>query len=223
MAKIPDFKTKKSAAPRSRRGSMVDNPINLRSTVAFRVLGIAAKLTQGFLRSYTTRFGIGLPEWRTLGMLGQFGPMPSIRIAELADMDRGSISRAVAWLEGKDLVRRTDDPAHKRRQIVVLTTAGRRLHDRIAVVAQLRQQRILALFSPAERSALEAIFQKLDQWAEELRSGAIHPPPASARRPVTRPGSRAGPPKMAPSPVTSNREKLLAELEQFKRALESCP
>lgn len=222
MAKIENSKTKKRAAPRSRHGSTVENPINLRSTVAFRVLGIAAKLTQGFLQSYTTRFGIGLPEWRSLGMLGQFGPMPSIRIAELADMDRGSISRAVARLEGGDLVRRADDPAHKRRQIVVLTAAGRRLHDRIAVVAQIRQQRILALLSPAERSALEAIFQKLDQWAEELRSGAVHPPPKSATRPATRPGSRSGLPVQAPSPVTLNREKLLAELEQFKRVLESC-
>ena len=223
MAKIPDFKTKKSAAPRSRRGSMVDNPINLRSTVAFRVLGIAAKLTQGFLQSYTTRFGIGLPEWRTLGMLGRFGPMPSIRIAELADMDRGSISRAVAWLEGKHLVRRMDDLAHKRRQIVVLTAAGRRLHDRIAVMAQMRQQQILALLSPEERSALEAILQKLDQWAEKLRSGAVHPSPASGTRPATRPGSRSGLPRQALSPVALNREKLLAGLERFKRALKDCP
>lgn len=223
MAKVPDTKTKKSAAPRTRHGSTVENPINLRGTVAFRVLGIAAKLTQGFLQSYTTRFGIGLPEWRTLGMLGQFGSMPSIRIAELADMDRGSISRAVAWLEGKDLVRRMDDPAHKRRQIVVLTAAGRRLHDRIAVMAQMRQQQILALLSQEERSALEAIFQKLDQWAEKLRSGAVHPPPASVTRPATRARSRSGRRGQASSLVALNREKLLAELEQFKRALENYP
>lgn len=221
MARIPDSKTKKRATPRSRRGSMVHNPINLRSTVAFRVLGTAAKLTQGFLQSYTTRFGIGLPEWRTLGMLGQFGPMPSIRIAKLADMDRGSISRAVAWLGGKNLVRRTDDPAHKRRQIIVLTAAGRRLHDRIALVAQMRQQRILALLSPAERAALDGIFQKLDRWAEELRTGTVPPQPAAPPRIARRSGSGANLPRT--SPVALNREKLLAELTQFKRALESCP
>lgn len=226
MAKMSDSKTEKRAAPRSREnrpGPTVENPIDLRNTVAFRVLGIAAKLTQGFLQSYTTRFGIGLPEWRTLGMLGQFGPMPSIRVAELADMDRGSISRAVAWLEGKDLVRRTDDPAHKRRQIVVLTAAGRRLHDRIAVVAHNRQQQILALLSPAERSALEGIFKKLERWAEALRPGAVHLERESARPPATRPGSRAGPQRAALSLARLNREKLLAELEQFRRALESCP
>src|SRR3990172_4095372 len=151
MAKIQDSRTKKSAAPRFRHDSTVENPINLRGTVAFRVLGIAAKLTQGFLQSYTTRFGIGLPEWRTLGMLGQFGPLPSIRIAELAEMDRGSISRAVAWLEERDLVRRMDDPGHQRRKMVAMTVAGRRLHDRICAHAKARQRRIMDLLAPQEQ------------------------------------------------------------------------
>ncbi len=222
MAKMPISRARKGAAPRASRkpGSSVENPIDLRHTVAFRVLGIAGKLTNGFLQIYTARFGIGLPEWRTLGMLGQFGPIPSIRIADLADMDRGSISRVVAWLEAKKLVRRMDDPAHKRRQIVVLTAAGKRLHDRISAYAHLRQRRILALLSPAERSALDGIFQKLDQWADELRAGAVPPQPASTPGAARRPRSESN--LRATSQVTLNREKLLAELTQFKRVLENC-
>src|SRR6266508_6918853 len=80
------MKRPKQSSTRSRQ-----QPIDLRKTVTFRLLGIAGKLTQGFNNTYTARFGIGLPEWRTLGMLGQFGPLPSIRIAELAEMDRGAI------------------------------------------------------------------------------------------------------------------------------------
>ena len=220
---MPDSRTRKSTARRAAQklGSSVKNPIDLRSTVAYRVLGIAGKLTNGFLQIYTARFGIGLPEWRTLGMLGQFGPIPSIRIADLADMDRGSISRVVTWLERKKLVRRVDDPDHKRRQIVVLTAAGRRLHDRISAFAHIRQQRVLALLSPAERFALDGIFQKLDRWAEELRAGAVPPQPAAPPRIGRRSGSGASLPTI--SQVGLNREKLLAELAQFKRALENCP
>lgn len=218
---MPEAKIGKGTARRAARqpGSSVKHPIDLRGTVAYRVLGIAGKLTQGFLQIYTARFGIGLPEWRTLGMLGQFGPIPSIRIADLADMDRGSISRVVAWLEGKKLVRRADDPAHKRRQIVVLTAAGRRLHDRISAFAHARQRRILALLSPAERSALDGIFQKLDRWADELRAGAVPPQPASTPGAARRPRSESN--LRATAQVTLNREKLLAELVQFKRALEN--
>lgn len=186
----------------------VVQPIDLRRTVAFRVLGIASRLTQGFINRYTSQFGIGLPEWRTLAMLGQFGAIPSIRIAELADMDRGAISRAVAWLEEKDLVRRIDDPTHKRRKIVALTAAGKRLHDRISVFAQARQRRAMALLSRAEQELLDGIFEKLDRWADELASGSAQPRRSAA----------------AAAPDTSialRREKLLAELANLKRTIES--
>ena len=143
----------------------VDNPIDLREYLTFRLLRIAAKLTQGFIKSYTSQFEIGLPEWRTLGMLGQFGPLSSIRIAEYAEMDRGSISRAVAWLEQRDLVRRMDDPTHQRRKMVAITAAGKQLHDRIAAHAQARQRRAMELFTPAEREVINLALGRLDQWA----------------------------------------------------------
>ena len=146
-------------------------PASLARCEQLALLRIAAKLTQGFIQSYTAKFGIGLPEWRTLGMLGRFGPLPSIRIAELAEMDRASISRAVAWLEKRGMVRRLDDPAHQRRKTVAMTEAGRALHARIGAHARQRQQQILAALSPAEREGLNALLGKLDEWASELHSG----------------------------------------------------
>lgn len=215
MARAHASRGRKRGADRTR----VDQPIDLRRTVAFRVLGIASKLTQGFINRYTSQFGIGLPEWRTLGILGQFGAIASIRIAELADMDRGAISRAVAWLEDNDLVRRIDDPTHKRRKIVALTAAGKRLHDRISVFARARQRRAMALLSPAEKELLDGIFEKLDRWADELASGSTEPlgiAPASAPK---RPRAAASAP--ADAFIALRCEKLLAELQNFKRTIES--
>ena len=221
MARLSDSRNRKRTSPRKNPvlGHPVEKPIDLRNTVAFRLLGIASKLTQGFISRYTSQFGIGLPEWRTLGMMGQFGPLPSIRIAELAEMDRGAISRAVAWLEAKDLVRRIDDPTHKRRKIVALTAAGKRLHDRISALAQARQHRVLKLISPAEQETLNGIFEKLDQWADELRSRSSEPRRAAAAVTAT----RQGPAAPAASLVSLRREKLLAELAHFKRAIQNCP
>lgn len=197
----------------------VENPVDLRGTVSFRLLRIAGKLTQGFIQSYMSRFDVGLPEWRTLGMLGQFGPLPSIRIAELAQMDRGSISRAVAWLEQRDLVRRVDDPAHLRRKIVVMTAAGKRLHDRISVHVRARQRRILDLLSPQERAALDGILRKIDRWASELQAGAAFEggPGERALR-----GKTVQAKPVPASLILERREKLLAELAMFKRTIELC-
>ena len=172
-----------------RQGSMPrrQKPFDLRKTVTFRLLGTASKLTQGFINTYTARFGIGLPEWRTLGMLGQFGPLPSIRIAELAEMDRGAISRAVAVLDRLGLVKRRRDPSHKRRQVIALTASGRRLHAKISEFARWRHARLGELLTRVELAQLDKMLDKLDEWAEELRSGHAPDPAAAAGARKARP------------------------------------
>ena len=209
---------KKDKQPKSLHAVLLqplDNPIDLREMVTFRLLRIAAKLTQGFIQSYTAKFGIGLPEWRTLGMLGKFGPLPSIRIAELAEMDRASISRAVAWLEKRDMVRRLDDPGHQRRKIVAMTRAGKRLHDRICVHAQQRQELISASLSDIERSVLNQLLGKMDAWATELHSGARPAQGASATAPL-----EARTQSLPVSSGASGRDQLLLQVAQLKRAIE---
>ena len=209
---------KKDKQPKSLHAVLLqplDNPIDLREMVTFRLLRIAAKLTQGFIQSYTAKFGIGLPEWRTLGMLGKFGPLPSIRIAELAEMDRASISRTVAWLEKQDMVRRLDDPGHQRRKIVAMTGAGKRLHDRICAHAQQRQKQIIASLSDIERSVLDQLLGKMDAWATELHSEARPAQGAAATAPLaTRTQS------LPVSSGTSGRDQLLLQVAQLKRAIE---
>ncbi len=210
---------KTTSLSRSDSGPRVERPIDLRRTVPFRLLGIANKLTQGFLNVYTAEFGIGLPEWRTLGMLGQFGQLPSIRIAELAEMDRGAISRSVAWLEANGLVRRIDDPAHQRRKIVAMTGAGRRLHDRIALLARARQQEALDCLLPTELATLEGILDKLDRWADDLRTRGVRPNPRVDAKKPRRAQEHAT--ASLPPPIRLQREKLLAELASFKRTIET--
>jgi len=210
---MPKVGTRKAAvaAKSSVLLAPVADPIDLRDMVTFRLLRIGAKLTQGFISSYTSQFGIGLPEWRTLGMLGQFGPLPSIRIAELAEMDRGSISRAVAWLEQRDLVRRMDDPGHLRRKIVAMTAEGKRLHDRISLHAKQRQQKILASLTGDEQAVLNQLLAKLDLWAGELHAGAAE----EARVPLA--GTK---PLPVPDKPVPSREMLLEQVAQLKRAIE---
>jgi DNA-binding MarR family transcriptional regulator len=214
MTGKPSNGRQKQTAARNRKV-----PIDLRRTVTFRLLGTAGKLTQGFINTYTARFGIGLPEWRTLGMLGQFGSLHSIRIAELADMDRGAISRAVAALEREGLVRRVKDPDHKRRQEIVLTASGRRLHAEISEFARWRHERLGELLTRSEFAVLDTILDKLDQWAEDLRTGQDV---ASASGPVSDRGRTVPEPASAELSLSSeSRERLLSEIARFKRVISS--
>jgi DNA-binding MarR family transcriptional regulator len=191
--------------------------IDIRSTISFRVINIANKLTQGFLTKYTAEFGVGLPEWRTLGMLAQTGPISSIRIAELLEMDRGTISRSVAALEQRGRVRRLNDPSHRKRKIVAMTSSGRRLYQSISISVQERHRAWLECLSDAEREMLPAILEKLTVWAEALRTknstlqkGKESP---KARRIISQGASNA-------SLIVIKRDKLLGELVSFRRTVE---
>lgn len=207
------MKRRIAATPRNSAPPAAD-AIDLRATVTFRLLGIASKLTRGFISTYTGRYGIGLPEWRTLGMIGQFGPLPSIRIAELAEMDRGAISRAVAALERRGLVRRVPDPKHGRRKAIELTGMGRRLHAEVSGFARSRHDRLRKLLSRSELAILDQVLAKLDQWARELESGMSESMAESSR---PRKSAVAAPQAANPSLTAESRGRLLSELARFQR------
>lgn len=83
---------------------------------------------------------------------------------ELADrlrLDKSTVSRLVAGLEQRDLIRRHRDPGNRRYVQLMLTPAGRRLHRDLGTVMHRRQQRVLAHLTTAERQALRTGLQAL--------------------------------------------------------------
>ena len=69
-------------------------------------LNVAASLVSQALSSiYAERYGIGVPEWRVLVTLGEFGIMTGKAIGEHSHMHKTKVSRAVALLEKRKLVR----------------------------------------------------------------------------------------------------------------------
>lgn len=164
------------AAARRRRTRGV--PVDVTQTLAFRVLGLASRFTAQFAIYYTRRFGVGLPEWRTLALLGLHGPMPAARISDLAQVDRGLISRAIRDLEARRLVVRRRHPTDGRTQLVSLATKGMQLHDRIAAVVRQRQSYLLARLTPRERKGVERLLIALADALDDLGK---RPPPRGTR------------------------------------------
>ena len=76
---------------------------------------------------------------------------------ELADrlfLEKSTVSRMVADLENKGLVRRERDPDNRRTYRLKLTDAGRNFHVRVAEGYGAQYQRWTAAMTPAERKAL---------------------------------------------------------------------
>ena len=101
------------------------------------------------------RFELGLMEWRMLVLLVAEPGATVSRAAEVIDIDKGAISRALRRLEERALARADAPEQYPSRRAWQLTPTGRDLHDRVLVVARQRQQAMLAGLGAPERAALE--------------------------------------------------------------------
>ena len=65
---------------------------------------VASLVSHAFSRIYSERYGIGVPEWRVLVTLGQYGSMTGKAVGAHSHMHKTKVSRAVALLEKRKYV-----------------------------------------------------------------------------------------------------------------------
>ncbi len=83
------------------------------------------------LSSETECCGVTLPQCHVLLEVETRGETGVTELAELLDLDKSTLSRAVDGLWKEGLVSRETDPGNRRRQIIALTEKGRAKADSI--------------------------------------------------------------------------------------------
>ena len=132
--------------------------LNVVGTLGGRALG----------RIYGERFGIGIPEWRVVAQLGEFGKLTSRDIGELAQMHKTKVSRAVAELEKRGLVSRAENRQDRRESFVSLTPAGKRIYDQIVPLALGFEARWIEGIAPDELKVFERVLSTLTERGRHL-------------------------------------------------------
>jgi len=99
-------------------------PLKLEQFLPYRLNVVASLVSQALSRIYADRYRIGVPEWRVLVTLGQFGMMTGKAIGAHSHMHKTKVSRAVAMLEERKLVTRRANRADLREAFLALTPAG---------------------------------------------------------------------------------------------------
>lgn len=128
----------------------------------YRLSVVTNKVSRAFARRYSEEFGLSIPEWRVLAVLGAFAPLSSNGICERTAMDKAKVSRAVALLVGKGLVERAPEPADRRLVRLRHSAAGARVYGSIVPRARALEAEITAEFSAEERDLLERLLAKLE-------------------------------------------------------------
>lgn len=118
---------------------------------------LANKLSSSASALYRRRFGLGIVDWRIMGLLAIEPWIASGRIIEVIGLDKAAVSRSARFMIGKGLVECRFHGGNQRRQYFALTQRGIDLHDEMAKVALEREKRLLAVFSQDEQRTLVSL------------------------------------------------------------------
>ena len=142
--------------------------LKLDEFLPYRLNVCAALVSQALSRIYAERYKIGVPEWRVLVTLGEFGMMTAKAIGNHSHMHKTKVSRAVALLERRKLVARRINRADLREAFLSLTPAGRDIYNELAPIAFDFARRLLDTVDASDRAALDRALRKLTERAAQL-------------------------------------------------------
>jgi DNA-binding MarR family transcriptional regulator len=143
-------------------------PLKLEDFLPYRLNVVASLTSHALSRIYAERYGIGVPEWRVLVTLGQYGMMTGKAIGEHSHMHKTKVSRAVAVLEKRKLLTRKTNRADLRESLLTLTPAGVAIYQDLAPVALDFARRLSDAIEPSDRSAFERAVDRLTERSAKL-------------------------------------------------------
>jgi DNA-binding MarR family transcriptional regulator len=141
--------------------------LKLEDFLPHRLNVLSSLVSQALTRVYG-QYGIGIPEWRVLVSLGQFGVMTGKAIGARTHMHKTKVSRAVAQLEQRKWLARRANRADLREAFLSLTPAGRAVYEELAPRALEFTLRLSEVVAPTDRAAFDRAMKQLSERSAKL-------------------------------------------------------
>jgi DNA-binding MarR family transcriptional regulator len=141
--------------------------LELQDFLPHRLNVLSSLVSQALTRVYD-QYGIGIPEWRVLVSLGQFGVMTGKEIGARTHMHKTKVSRAVAQLEERKFLTRRANRDDLREAFLSLTPAGRAVYEELAPRALEFTERLSEVVAPGDRAAFDRAMQQLTECSAKL-------------------------------------------------------
>jgi DNA-binding MarR family transcriptional regulator len=128
--------------------------------------------------------GLNATEWYALSQVGLAGSLTSGELASRTGMSTGATTRLIDRLERAGYVRRTTDPADRRKVVVEQVPDATTRIDEIVGPARHKITAILARYTPEQVDLLFDYFAHAApayrDATEEIRGTALRAPPATS-------------------------------------------
>jgi DNA-binding MarR family transcriptional regulator len=142
--------------------------LTLENFLPYRLNLLSATVSGALARIYAERFQLTIPQWRIIATLGQYETRTGRDIALHGMMHKSTVSRAVAALATRGLIRREPNPDDMREEHLRLTDEGRAIYHEVAPEALGFEERLTAALEPSERQVLSTLLARLHAQARDL-------------------------------------------------------
>jgi DNA-binding MarR family transcriptional regulator len=142
--------------------------LDLDHFLPYRLSILSNRASDAIARHYSDRFGLSVPEWRVMAVLGQTPGMSARDVAQRTAMDKVQVSRAVASLVDARRVNREGDETDGRVTRLSLTAKGQAIYDEVVPLALHLEEVFLAALTPDERKTLNRLMDKLTDRISHL-------------------------------------------------------
>ena len=143
-------------------------PLTLARFLPYRLSIIAESVSRAFAQHYERRFGLTIPEWRLMAVLGENSTQSTQDVIERTRMDRAKVSRAAIRLEDKGLIARAPLPGDQRAHRLRLSQRGLAMYQQIVPMAHALQTELVQSLDEGELRAFDAVLDRLQACADRL-------------------------------------------------------
>ena len=133
----------------------------LEKFMPYRLARLSSTVSSTIARAYDKEFGLSIPEWRVIAILGRFPGLSAVEVAEQTFLDKVAVSRAVTKLLKSGRIDREFADADRRRSILNLSEKGRGVHDRVAKLALEFEKNLLDGLDEADIESFDKVMDKL--------------------------------------------------------------
>jgi DNA-binding MarR family transcriptional regulator len=142
--------------------------LDLEHFLPYRLSVLSNRISQTIAETYAARFGIAIPEWRVIAVLGRHPGLSANGVAERTAMDKVAVSRTLARLLERGVVQRDTHGDDRRRSVLELSEAGYGIFDEVVPLALGRERALLSHFSEEDRRQLDVLLSKLDRGLQAM-------------------------------------------------------
>jgi DNA-binding MarR family transcriptional regulator len=133
----------------------------LEDFLPYRLSVAASRVSRLFARRYSEAYGLSIPEWRVLAIIGRFDTLSPSAVGEATAMDKVKVSRAAASLVARGLLKQTQDPEDGRGRLLRMTRRGAAVYEGMVPLACELEGQLAEGLSRSEWSILLKALDKL--------------------------------------------------------------